>query len=167
MITADYLQLLARYNRWQNESLYSAADGLSDEARRENRGAFFRSIHETLCHILWADKIWLSRFTDYPAPVGGIPSSTALHIDWAPLFKDRRETDDAILDWTAGVNDEHLKSDLTWYSGAAGRDLTQPRWVLFTHFFNHQTHHRGQAHAMLTGAGARPDDTDIPFMPGL
>ncbi len=167
MITADYLQLLARYNRWQNESLYGAADALGDDARRENRGAFFRSIHETLCHILWADKIWLSRFTDYPAPDGGIPSSAALHIDWAPLCEDRRDTDDAILDWAASVTDERLKQDLVWYSGATGRELSRPYWVLFTHFFNHQTHHRGQVHAMLTAAGAKPDDTDIPFMPGL
>ncbi len=167
MITAEYLQLLARYNRWQNESLYTAAGALSEEARRENRGAFFRSIHETLCHILWADKIWLSRFTDYPPPEGGIPSSTALHVDWAPLCADRRETDDAILDWAAGVTDRQLKGDLALYSPAAGRKLSRPKWLLFTHFFNHQTHHRGQVHAMLTSAGARPDDTDIPFMPGL
>ena len=167
MITSNYLQLMAQYNRWQNESLYSAADALGDEVRRENRGAFFRSIHETLCHILWADKIWMSRFSDYPAPAGGIPSSTALHVDWTPLCDDRRATDEAILDWAAGVTDEMLKDDLTWFSGATGRELSRPRWLLYAHFFNHQTHHRGQVHAMLTAAGARPDDTDIAFMPGL
>ena len=166
MISTDYIQLMARYNRWQNESLYAAAETLSDEARRENRGAFFRSIHETLCHVLWGDKTWLSRFTDYPAPDGGIPSSTALHIDWAPLRKDRQETDEVILDWAAGVTPAQLGEDLVWYSGALGREMSRPYWLLFTHFFNHQTHHRGQAHAMLTAAGARPDDTDVAFMPG-
>jgi len=167
MISADYIRLMARYNRWQNESISAAADGLSDEARRLDRGAFFRSIHETLCHLLWGDKIWLSRFTDYPAPDGGIPSSTALHIDWAPLRADRCETDEAIANWAAALRDEDLEGDLTWYSGAAGKDLTRPRAVLAAHMFNHQTHHRGQVHAMLTAAGAKPDDTDIPFMPGF
>ncbi len=167
MISTDYLQLLARYNRWQNESLYGAAEALGEDARRENRGAFFRSIQETLCHILWADKIWLSRFTEYPAPAGGIPSSTALHVDWAPLCRDRRDTDDAILDWVAGVTDDMLRQDLSWRSASTGQEMSKPRWALYTHFFNHQTHHRGQVHAMLTAAGARPDDTDIPFMPGF
>lgn len=167
MINANYIRLMARYNRWQNESIFTAADGLTDDARRENRGAFFRSIHETLCHLLWGDKIWLSRFTDFPAPDGGIPSSTALHVDWAPLRADRRETDEAVLNWAATLRDQDLEGDLTWYSGAAGKNLTRPRTVLAAHMFNHQTHHRGQVHAMLTAAGAKPDDTDIPFMPGL
>lgn len=167
MASPDYINLMARYNRWQNGSLYTAADGLSDEARRENRGAFFRSIHETLSHILWADKIWMSRFTDYPTPDGGIPSSTALHVDWAPLVADRNETDEAILAWAAGLTEADLAGDLSWYSGALGREVSRPRAILFAHMFNHQTHHRGQAHAMLTAAGAKPDDTDIPFMPGF
>lgn len=167
MVSKDYMSLMARYNRWQNESLYGAADGLSDEARRKNRGAFFRSIHETLCHVLWADKIWLSRFSSYLAPAGGIPSSTALHIDWAPLVIDRRETDEAIIGWADEIMQKDLEGDLEWYSGAAGRKLSQSRWLLFTHFFNHQTHHRGQVHGMLTAAGAKPGDTDIPFMPAV
>ena len=60
-----------------------------------------------------------------------------------------------------------IEGGLTYFSGAAQREISLPRWVLITHFFNHQTHHRGQAHAMLTAAGARPEDTDIPFMPGI
>ncbi len=167
MISPDYLRLMARYNRWQNESLYGAAETLSDEARKENRGAFFRSIHETLCHILWADKIWMSRFSDYPAPEGGIPSSMALHVDWAPLCTDRRETDEAIIDWAAGLSPADIDGDFSWYSGAMGAELSRPRGLLYAHMFNHQTHHRGQVHAMLTAVGASPEDTDIPFMPGV
>ena len=61
MITPGYVQRMARYNRWQNENLYGAADELSDEARRMDRSSFFKSIHATLSHILWADQIWMSR----------------------------------------------------------------------------------------------------------
>ena len=73
MIDRDYVQRMARYNRWQNENLFGVADRLSDEERRHDRGAFFGSIHKTLSHLLWADKIQMSRFTsDVPKPLAGI-----------------------------------------------------------------------------------------------
>ena len=165
MITPAHAQMMAAYNAWQNESLYGAASGLSDHARKADRGAFFGSIHRTFNHILWGDRIWLSRFTDHPAPEGGIPTSTDYYEDWEALCAARKETDAFIRDWAGALAPADLEGDLTWFSGAMGRDVTKPRWVLATHFFNHQTHHRGQIHAMLTAAGAKPDDTDIPFMP--
>jgi uncharacterized damage-inducible protein DinB len=70
-----------------------------------------------------------------------------------------------ILDWANAVDDAWLAADQTYYSGATKREWTRPRWVLVTHMFNHQTHHRGQVHSMLTQAGGRPSDTDLPFMP--
>lgn len=166
MITPAHAQLMAAYNRWQNASIYGAASSLTDEARRADRGAFFGSIHETLSHVVWGDRIWLSRFTDHPAPEGGIPTSTGLYADWDALRAARAETDDVIDRWTGALRPADLEGDLTWFSGAVGREVTKPKWVLATHFFNHQTHHRGQVHAMLTAGGATPEDTDIPFMPG-
>ena len=74
--------------------------------------------------------------------------------------------DKAITAWADQVSADWLASDLSWYSGAAGRDMVSPVWFCVTHFFNHQTHHRGQVHAMLTAAGAKPDDTDLFLMPG-
>ena len=69
MIDTAYVQRMARYNRWQNRNLYGVADTLSDDERRRERGAFFGSIHKTLSHLLWADRIWMSRFTpDVPKP---------------------------------------------------------------------------------------------------
>ena len=68
MIDAAYVQTMARYNRWQNRSLYAAAEGIGDAERRRDRGAFFGSIHATLNHLLWADMIWMSRWSDVPAP---------------------------------------------------------------------------------------------------
>jgi uncharacterized damage-inducible protein DinB len=164
MISPEHAQLMARYNRWQNGSLYGAADGLGDAARRQDRGAFFRSIHETLSHILWADRIWLSRFGACERPEGGIGGSTALHPDWQALKDARREMDKTIMDWAHGLDEAALSGDLTWFSGAANAEMSRPVWLLVTHIFNHQTHHRGQVHAMLTAAGAKPDDTDISMM---
>ncbi len=161
MITPSYAQTMARYNAWQNRSLYAAADGLSDDARRLDRGAFFSSIHRTFCHILWGDLIWMSRFAGTPKPEGGIKTSGELVLDWSDLKAQRVAFDQTIIDWTKTLDASWLAGDLTWFSGAANAELTAPRGLLLTHMFNHQTHHRGQVHAMLTAVGAKPDDTDL------
>ncbi len=157
---------MAAYTRWQNGNLFQAADTLSDEARRENRGAFFGSIHETLNHLLWGDQIWMHRLAGTPAPQApGIPGSTGQHADWTSLRNDRLNTDTQIVDWARTVNEQDLMGELRWYSGAIQAEVRRPRWALVVQLFNHGTHHRGQVHGMLTAAGARPDDTDVPFIP--
>ena len=166
MIDRAYVQRMARYNRWQNENLYGIADRLSVGERQRERGAFFGSIQKTLNHLLWGDQIWMCRFTDMPKPEGGIPESVALYADWERLKTERAAFDRKILDWASTVQPDWLAADHTYFSGAIGREVTKPRWVLVTHMFNHQTHHRGQVHCMLTQAGGRPSDTDLPFMPG-
>jgi len=165
MIDSAYVQRMARYNRWQNENLYGVAGRLSDEARRQERGAFFGSIHKTLSHLLWADRIWMSRFTSMPKPPGGIAESVALYPDWPALTDERSRFDGAIVDWAEKIDPSWLAADHTYYSGAVKREVTKPRWLLVTHMFNHQTHHRGQVHCLLTQAGGKPHDTDLPFMP--
>lgn len=167
MISPAHARLMAAYNEWQNESLYGAASGLTDKARREDRGAFFGSIHGTLSHVLWGDRMWLSRFTDSPPPPSGIKGSSSWIEGWEALRAERKKTDAQIIAWTDGLTEADFEGNLTWFSAAMNMEITMPRWILITHFFNHQTHHRGQAHAMLTAAGAKPADTDIPFMPGL
>ena len=82
MIDPAYARRMARYNRWQNENLYSVADGLSEDERRRERGAFFGSVHKTLSHLLWGDQIWMSRFTGTPRPDVGIAGSVTFHDDW-------------------------------------------------------------------------------------
>jgi uncharacterized damage-inducible protein DinB len=165
MIDPAYVQRMARYNRWQNENLYGVADGLSDEERRRERRAFFGSIHKTLSHLMWADRIWMSRFADLPRPEGGIPESVSLYPDWEPLRRERAAFDATMIGWADGLDEAWLDGALTWYSGGARRELTKPRWVTVTHMFNHQTHHRGQVHSMLTQAGGKPHDTDLFIMP--
>jgi uncharacterized damage-inducible protein DinB len=162
MITPAHTQLMSRYNSWQNRSLYGAAETLGDDLRKVDRGAFWSSIHGTLNHILWGDQIWMSRFSDVPAPAAhNQPNSRYDLSTWDGLKQERVAFDAVIEAWTQTLTEDWLGTDLTWYSGAAKRDVTKPKWILVTHFFNHQTHHRGQVHAMVTQCGAKPDDTDL------
>ena len=165
MIDSSYVQRLARYNRWQNENLYGVADTLSDAERRRERGAFFGSIHGTLSHLLWADRIWMSRFAGTPRPAGGIPESVSLYGDWGELKRERAAFDGVIVDWAERLADDAVAGDLTWFSNAVKAEVSRPKWLLLTHMFNHQTHHRGQVHCMLTQAGGKPGDTDLFIMP--
>lgn len=162
MITPEYLRTMAAYNRWQNRSVYAAADGLDDGERRRDRGAFFGSIHATLNHLLWGDEIWMSRFAGTPGPrAATIPESAGQIEGWDELKRQRVSFDGVIEAWAADIAPEWLKGNMTWFSVAAKREITAPRALLATHMFNHQTHHRGQVHALLTAAGAHPDDTDL------
>jgi len=166
MISPEYIRLMAAYTVWQNVNIYEAAGTLSDEERTLDRGAFFGSIHATLNHLLWGDQLWLHRLAGTPAPVSpDIPRSVATHATWGELTADRRATDARLADWAEAVRASDLTGELGWYSGAIQAQVTRPRWALVVQLFNHGTHHRGQVHAMLTAAGARPSDTDVPFLP--
>src|SRR3974390_1389682 len=116
MIDRAYVQRMARYNRWQNANLYGAADALPDAERRRDMGAFFRSIHNTLNHLLWGDRIWMSRFAALPKPVGSIGESVSLHDDWTELKTARTEFDKTILSWADTVEPSWLVGPETFYS---------------------------------------------------
>lgn len=165
MATGHYMRMMSRYNRWQNEAIFDAAQTLADAARREARGAFWGTIHGTLSHILWADRIWLSRFDAAAAPGVPLAESAMFEPDWDSLIRQRHGLDKDIIIWADSYPDGPINGTLTWYSGAAGRDVSAPLAVVLSHIFNHQTHHRGQVHAMLTAAGAQTADTDIFLMP--
>lgn len=168
VITPLLVQTMSDYNRWQNTSIFSAADTLSSAERARSRGAFWGSIEATLNHVLWGDRLWLSRLGQGTPPKGTSMLDTIDEGgDWESLKKARREQDAAIADWAASVEQVHLDASFTYVSAAIGKEFTQNIGLLTVHMFNHQTHHRGQVHAMLTAAGATPEDTDIPFMPGL
>lgn len=164
MIDKSYVQQMARYNEWQNRNLYGAADQIGDAERKRERGAFFGSIHGTLNHLLWGDQIWMSRFAGMPKPEGGIAGSTTRFPDWEDLKRERVAFDRAIIDWAEKLDPHWFESDLVYFSGAAQREIRRPKWLLVTHMFNHQTHHRGQVHCMLTQSGVKPGDTDLPFL---
>jgi uncharacterized damage-inducible protein DinB len=164
MISVEHVRTMARYNAWQNRSLYGAADTLSETARRQDRGAFFGSIQGTLSHLMWGDQQWMSRFTTVEKPNGSGKDSPTAYPDWDVLKAERTRFDGVITDWAEKLDQSWLNGNVRWYSGLAKADLEKPAWFLVTHFFNHQTHHRGQVHAMLTAAGAKPDDTDLMLM---
>lgn len=153
---------MARYNQWQNRSLYAAAQTLTEDQRLAERGAFFGSIHTTLAHLLWADRVWMHRFAATP-PVSADSNQGrgAEYRVWDKLRAEREALDDVIVSWAASLTEDWLASDFTWTNLAGARRTTRPAWRLVVHMFNHQTHHRGQAHAMLTSVGAAPEDTDL------
>ena len=161
MITPPYVRTMAAYNAEMNRRLYEAANRLSEAERRRDRAGFWHSIHGTLGHILWGDGQWMSRFDNWPRPATPIKESDHYIGDWAELCAARDKADADISGWAEKVDDVWLAGDMTWFSGAANREVTAPKRLLVTHFFNHQTHHRGQAHAMITAAGEQTGDTDL------
>ena len=170
MISPAYVQRMARYNRWQNQNLYGCSDTLPDAARKRDGGAFFGSIQGTLAHLLWGDMIWMKRFhpAGPAAPTRPDNASSFVHLwpDWDDLRQRRSAFDTHIIDWADGVPAEWLAGDLTWTSSDGSRTSTAPLGMLVAHFFNHQTHHRGQVHCLLTQAGAKPGDTDLMLLRG-
>lgn len=164
MITPAYCQTMARYNAWQNHAIFMAADALPEAAREADRGAFFGTIRRTLSHLMWGDLMWMSRFDGGDGPGGSIATSPEM-FDWAALMALRPKLDARIAGWAWMLTQDEIAGDLRWHSFALGRDMGKPYALCVMHLFNHQTHHRGQVHAMLTAAGARPGDTDLPFMP--
>ncbi len=162
MISPAYVVTMATYNSEMNRRLYAAASRLSEAERRADRRAFWRSIHGTLSHLLWGDQMWMSRFAGWPKPSVVQADSATMFESWDELVATRVRADLDIEAWTAQLDAAWLADDLTWFSGSAGREMRRPRGLLVTHFFNHQTHHRGQVHAMLTAAGQRTGDTDLP-----
>jgi uncharacterized damage-inducible protein DinB len=165
MFHGNFVQLMAAYNQWQNQSVYQAAARLSEEERMADRGAFFKSVHGTLDHILWGDSIWFARFIDAPLPTN--PLGEFLYADFAGLQHAREQLDARILDWATSVSQAWLDEPVTWTSKLYGMTQTVPRWVQVQHFFNHQTHHRGQVGTLLKQLGQDVGITDIPMLPLL
>jgi uncharacterized damage-inducible protein DinB len=155
---------MAAYNAEMNRRIYAAAGKLTDAERKEDRRLFWGSLHGTLNHLLWGDRLWMARFAGWPKPGQAMRESTQLYTDFAELSAARIEADAAISAWAAGVEQRWLDEDLTWFSGVMQREMRLKRSLLVTHLFNHQTHHRGQVHATLTWFGHDPGDTDLPFV---
>ena len=168
-------RFLARYNRWINGKLYEACDALTDEACKQDRGAFFGSLHRTLNHLVVADQVWLRRFAKCGADNGmafaslhaqvlDMPEAYTLDMvlfeDWADLKDKRVQLDAAIDQWVADMPEAYPQLTMR-YGNSKGVQREHAAWMAITHFFNHQTHHRGQAHAMITAAGQQTGDTDL------
>jgi uncharacterized damage-inducible protein DinB len=164
MIGPGYVRTMAAYNSEMNRRVFAAAARLDDAARRADLGAFFGSIHGTLAHLLWGDSIWLARFGVGEAPAVPLRDSAGLVEDFGELRARRRAKDAEIEAWAARLTAEDLAGDLAWHSQTLGRDMRMPKALCVMQIFNHQTHHRGQVHALLTRSGEKTGDTDLPFV---
>ena len=118
MITPAYVRKMAAYNAEVNRRWYAAADTLTDEQRRADRGAFFGSLHATLSHLLWADGLWMHRFAAWPKPDAPAAYGLTMIPGWADLTSTRFDMDARLIAWAATVTQDWLDSDLSWFSGA-------------------------------------------------
>ena len=164
MVTPDYAAAMAAYNAEMNRRLYAAAARLPDATRRRPEGAFWSSLHGTLNHLLWADHQWMSRLADWPRPPGALPDSAGWFAEFDGLAAARVDADTRMVDWAGTLDQAWIDGTLTWFSGATRKQQTRPRAIILMHLFNHQTHHRGQAHALLTRAGEDTGATDLAFV---
>jgi uncharacterized damage-inducible protein DinB len=155
---------MARYNRWMNERIYELCEKLPDAERKRDRVAFFRSIHGTLNHLLLGDRLWLGRFLAREFRVGTLADE--LYGDFSELRRERNKTDAEILEWVETLDEKRLAAPLKFRSMVGNRDRSFPLWFAVQHFFNHQTHHRGQVTTLLMQAGVDPGVTDLLWLPG-
>jgi uncharacterized damage-inducible protein DinB len=158
----SHFTMMADYNAWANGRLYGMARQLPDEQYRRDVGAYFKSLHGTLNHIMVADLIWMHRLTgagDHPKHLNEI-----VFDDLPSLLAARQQEDKRIITYVDSLSDAQLAE--TWdYRTLDGTLQRQPRRETLAHLFNHQTHHRGQAHAILTVLGVRePKGLDLLLM---
>jgi uncharacterized damage-inducible protein DinB len=155
-----YFQMFAGYNAWANHRLHAACALLDETDYRAERGAFFGSIHGTLNHLIVTDRIWLARLRGETLP--SVQLDAVIFNDLATLRAARVHEDAALSTHVAGLTDEQLAGRLRWTRVADGTVVTQPLWATLAHLFNHQTHHRGQVHGLLSQAGIDPPSLDLP-----
>jgi uncharacterized damage-inducible protein DinB len=147
----QHFRMFAAYNAWANERIYEAAAALTPEEYTRGTGAFFGSMMGTLNHLLAADRIWMKRFTgegDAPKTLDAVlfPALAALRVA-------RRTEDQRIVDWVDSLDEKQLAGRFTYTAITDMRTVSQRIAPALAHFFNHQTHHRGQAHTILTSLG--------------
>jgi uncharacterized damage-inducible protein DinB len=162
-VTKTHFSMLAGYNTWANARVYEAAAGLSDADYRADRGAFFKSVHGTLNHLLVTDRIWMRRFTGAGDALSRLDA--ILFDDLSALRAVRGAEDERIETYIAGLDEKDLQGRFRYRTISNPAEFEQPLASALIHFFNHQTHHRGQVHAMLTQAGGAPSDTDFFLLP--
>jgi uncharacterized damage-inducible protein DinB len=167
-------RLMSQYNSLMNDRFYKIVATLRIEERERDMGIFFKSIHGTLNHILLADRIWMGRFatrtahkfsslTDAKLIFEFESLRQILYPDFGELQTERSSTDKSIEQWTQELTSEILSTTLH-YTNSSGKERSHELWFALTHFFNHQTHHRGQVTALLNQLGRDYGVTDFPIM---
>lgn len=165
MASKDDFELMARYNRWMNENLYRVCETIPDGDRKKDLGAFFKSVHGTLNHLLYGDRAWMDRFLGKPLSLRVIGED--LYEDFEQLRAARQALDQQIIEWSQGLNERWLDAPFEYASNVDGKTRVLPARVLVMHMFNHQTHHRGQVTTLIKQLGHDPGITDLPWLPEL
>ena len=166
----EHLRLLSRYNKWMNEKIYNTSAQLSVTELAEDRGAFFGSVQGTLNHIMVANIVWLKRFACHPAQHAALDKIRAmtqpealrqtLFEDFSALSEQRKHLDNMIVDWCNQLSATDLSHKLS-YHNMKGEPAVKHFGSLVLHFFNHQTHHRGQVTTLLAQQGLDVGVTDL------
>jgi uncharacterized damage-inducible protein DinB len=169
----DQFIALSLYNQKMNQKIYAAAGKLSSEELNKDRSAFFKSIWGTLQHILVADLVWLRRYQSLPGAKASLASleqfpsidslSGNLYNNLEELSSARKKLDEMICDFFNSMDQNQYGETLT-YKNMSGKSFEKKLWLLFTHLFNHQTHHRGQATTLLTQLNIDVGSTDLPYV---
>jgi uncharacterized damage-inducible protein DinB len=159
-LTSHY-RMLGHYNAWANARLYDAVSRLDETQYKADRGAFFKSVHGTLNHLLATDMIWMKRFTDE----GDAPDRLdAILCETFDALRPAREAQDArIVAYIDGLDDARIAGTISYRRVSSPEQFVQKLAPALAHWFNHQTHHRGQAHALLTGLGQPGIELDLLF----
>src|SRR5258708_33603876 len=165
MTPAAHYRMFGRYNAWANTRLYDAAARLGPEQYRADRGAFFKSVHGTLNHLLATDRIWMRRFTgegDAPDRLDAI-----LFEKFGELRAAREAEDGRIVDYVDRLDDGRVAGTIKYRRVSSPEEFEQELAPALAHWFNHQAHHRGQVHALLTGLVGEAPELDLLFFQRL
>ena len=155
----------SHYNQWMNQKLYSVCREVPDEMRKKDMGAFFHSIHGSLNHLLLGDRLWMGRFTGTEFPVESLAQE--LYRDFEALWKARTEADTAINSWVDALSENDLERIIAFQAIVTQQTHRFRLADALTHFFHHQTHHRGQITTLLSQLGYDFGVTDMMWMPGI
>ena len=161
MSLLTHYSMFGRYNGWANTRLYEAAAALSPEQYRADGGAFFKSVHGTLNHLLVTDRIWMKRFTGE----GEVPDrlDAILYDNLAELRRARQAEDARIVSYVDGLDEQRIAGTISYRRVSSPEAFEQQLAPALAHWFNHQTHHRGQVHALLTGLAGTAPELDLLF----
>ena len=156
-------KFLARFNKWTNQLIYEKCSLLSEDEYKKNRKAFFESIHNTLNHLLVVDKLWLGRMKGTKPEVKYL--AQILHDNFNDLEKARVEEDDSLIHFIDNLDEKEVDKNYTFTRMDGRGEFTITFGLTLITLFNHQTHHRGQIHTMLTQAGIKPAQMDVVDFP--
>lgn len=165
MSNTELFKIQAQYNKWMNEHFYMLCDSIPDEERKRDAGAFFKSIHGTLNHILLGDRLWMSRFQNTNLDIKSLDQE--LYSDYDELKKQRAITDSDIINYIDSLTDDAIKQPITFVSKVKQSQHTYILRDCILHFFQHQIHHRGQVSTLISQLDIDIGATDMMWMPGI